>query len=452
MVHDGNNGGTGTSTIDNATVLLNGLALNPPGQPDFGASVRVGRGSGSTGTLNLVNGAQLVIDTATDGSAINLGGTRTALGGNGTLNMSGASSISFIGGGATPAVNIGHSGTGLFTMTGDSTLSLPNDGSIVLGNTASGNGTLQLGGGSSIDTGLLYVGNNGHGTVTMTGGTLGVHGTDPNIDAFFVVGANNGAVGTFAQSGGAVSANSRWSSVGRPAAAERYTLSGGTLNTRQLTVGGSRHGCLRQQCSGGSAINNVNGLLIIGGDASAQRQLHDHRQQRADQRQFRVWWPRPNRPARIERISIRACPVPCPTARWGSASAEQERSPRGPRTSPIPETPSTSPAISRLAFSPAVLGTYTLNTGALTVGGKIVIGGQSQSANVFTQNGGSVTVTGTAFGNPDYIGLGGNDFSGSLIVGGGINDLGGGTGTYVLHGGTVTASLVQVGAVRNGDL
>ena len=50
--------------------------------------------------------------------------------------MSGGSSISFVGSGATPAVNIGHSGTGLFTMTGASTLSMPNDGIIVLGNRA----------------------------------------------------------------------------------------------------------------------------------------------------------------------------------------------------------------------------------------------------------------------------------------------------------------------------
>ena len=46
-------------------------------------------------------------------------------------------------------------------MTGDSTLSLPNDGRVVLGNTATGNGTLQLGGGSTIDTGFMRVGNSG---------------------------------------------------------------------------------------------------------------------------------------------------------------------------------------------------------------------------------------------------------------------------------------------------
>ena len=91
------------------------------------------------------------------------------------------------------------------------------------------------------------------------------------------------------------------------------------------------------------------------------------------------------------------------------------------------------------------VGTYTLNTGTLTVGGKMVIGGQSQGANVFTQNGGSVTVTGAASGNADYVGLGGNNFSGSLIVGGGINDLGGGNGTYVMKGGHLTANGAAVG-------
>src|SRR5262249_40785271 len=151
---------------------------------------------------------QLTIDTATANASVNLGGTNVGPGGDGTLNMSGGSSISFIGSGATPSVNIGHSGTGLFTMTGGSTLSMPNDGRVVLGNRSTGDGTLQLGGGSSIDTGFLTVGNNGHGYVTMTGGTLGVHGVDPNGDPSFIVGANSGAVGTFSQSGGVVSVNS----------------------------------------------------------------------------------------------------------------------------------------------------------------------------------------------------------------------------------------------------
>jgi T5SS/PEP-CTERM-associated repeat protein len=258
----GNNGGTGTATIDNASVLLNGFAVNPD-STTFGASVRVGRGTGSVGTLNLVNGAQLTINTATADASINLGGTGVAPGGNGTLNMSGGSSISFVGSGATPSVNIGHSGDGVFTMTGASTLNMPNDGAIVLGNRASGNGTLQADGGSSINAGQMIVGNNGFGSVTTTGSTVTLHDTDVN-GAALAVGSNSGSFGSFSQSGGTVAVSGNV--VIGDAGSGTFFQDGGTH-----TIGGAL--VLGNQATGDGTYTASNGASVVLTGSSAPAQV-----------------------------------------------------------------------------------------------------------------------------------------------------------------------------------
>lgn len=96
-------------------------------------------------------------------------------------------------------------------------------------------------------------------------------------------------------------------------------------------------------------------------------------------------------------------------------------------------------------------GTYTLNTGTLTVGGKLAVGGDSTNANVFTQNGGLVNVTGSAGpndGSSDYVGVGNSgNAAGWVIVGGGGGDTNTGVGTYNLTGG----SLITTGGLAIGD-
>jgi T5SS/PEP-CTERM-associated repeat protein len=187
------NGGHGTATIDNATVHIDGITINSVNNAITGGGIRVGRGPGSVGVLNLQNGAHITINTPTTTPEIYLGGTGVSPGGDGTINMSGGSSIAFTGTGATPNVVIGHSGTGSFSMTGGSTLTLPNDGSVVLGATSTGSGTLSVAGGSSIQTGRMNVGQNGSGNVSTVGAALNVAGN-------LIVG--DAGTATFAQSGG----------------------------------------------------------------------------------------------------------------------------------------------------------------------------------------------------------------------------------------------------------
>jgi T5SS/PEP-CTERM-associated repeat protein len=442
----GNNGGTGTTTIDNATVLLNGLALNP-GQPDFGASARVGRGAGSTGTLNLVNNAHLIIDTATAAPNINLGGTGNALGGSGTLNMSGGSTITFIGTATTPSVNIGHSGFGLLTMDTGSAISLPNDGNLVLANRVTGNGTLQIGGGSTIDTGLLVVGNNGHGTVTMTGGTIGVHGSDVNTGAGLIVGASGTAVGSFAQSGGVVSVDSQVAIGQDLGSSGSYMLTGGTLNSRNMSVGVHGTGVfVNSDPVPVSATHNVAGNLTVGEEVTGNGSYTITGNNAQTNVNFNPGGNGQTDPPGVNGFNPPGTPRPAPNGGLGVGVFGTGTFTQGAANFSDPGNTVNVAGDLAVGVFAGGQGAYTLNTGTLTVGGKLVIGGQSQSAaNVFTQKGGSVNVTGSASSNSDYVGLGGNEFSGALIVGGGINDLGGGTGKYVMSGGTLTAGAVLVG-------
>jgi T5SS/PEP-CTERM-associated repeat protein len=455
----GNNGGTGTATIigtgianvNNPNVLINGLAVNPDNTV-FGGSIRVGRGTGSVGTLNLENGAQITLNTSIANSSINLGGTGVLPGGNGTIHMSGGSSISFVGSGATPSVNIGHSGTGLFTTTGNSTLSLPDDGSIVLGNRASGSGTLQLGGGSSIGTGFLTVGNSGQGSVTMTGGTLNVHTTSVHDTDTFVVGANSGSVGTFSQSAGVVNADDGLSLGLFAGSSGSYTLTGGTLNSRNMDVGDRGTGVfINSDPVLASTVHNVTGNLVVGGDTTGNGSYTITGNSAQTNVKFALGGNGPTDPPGANGYDpITTLPRPAPNGGLGVGVGGIGTFTQGAANFSDPGNAVAVAGDLVVGVFAGGVGTYTLNTGALTVGGKVVVGAVSQGANVFTQNGGSVTVTGAAFGNPNYVGLGGNDFSGSLTVGGGVNDVGGGTGTYVHNGGTVTASLVQVGLSGTG--
>jgi fibronectin-binding autotransporter adhesin len=101
-------------------------------------------------------------------------------------------------------------------------------------------------------------------------------------------------------------------------------------------------------------------------------------------------------------------------------------------------------------------GSYTLNTGTLSVGGQLAVGGQGTG--MFTQYAGTVNLTGSASGNPDYVSVGPGEkpYNGTLAVGGGIGSSGdgsndGGTGTYTLDGGAINISNnFQIGGTGNG--
>jgi T5SS/PEP-CTERM-associated repeat protein len=120
------NGGSGSATIDNSTINLDGVIFNNGlDQGPNGAGVRIARGVGANGLLTMQNGAVININNTIDSSSVILGGTSTLPGGTGTLNMSGGSAIHFAGPAASAALQVGGaSGTGVMTMTGGSTVNV----------------------------------------------------------------------------------------------------------------------------------------------------------------------------------------------------------------------------------------------------------------------------------------------------------------------------------------
>ncbi len=112
------------------------------------------------------------------------------------------------------------------------------------------------------------------------------------------------------------------------------------------------------------------------------------------------------------------------------------------------------------------LGSYELNSGTLTVGGQLAVGGQSLGDNTFTQNGGAVLLNRSVIdpNDPnvtisDYVPVGGAGFEpwiGSLAVGGGVGNgdgsNSGGKGTYNLIAGTVDTYNLLIGPTGTGTM
>jgi T5SS/PEP-CTERM-associated repeat protein len=168
------NGGIGVATIDHSTINLDGVIFFN-GSP-IGAGVRVARGVGAVGLLNLQNGAAINIDNSISSASVILGGTTSLAGGTGTLNMSGGSTITFTGTAPSASLQVGGiGGTGFMSMTGNSVVNVGATGSLLVGATAGSSGTLTIGGGSSIIANNIGIGGDsdtspgGTGRVVVTG-------------------------------------------------------------------------------------------------------------------------------------------------------------------------------------------------------------------------------------------------------------------------------------------
>ena len=234
----GNNGGAGVATINNSTVNLNGTVFFN-GDP-IGTAVRVGRGDGSNGILNLENGAVINLNNTIANSSVILGGTASLEGGTGTLNMSGASQINFTGTAASANVQVGGtSGIGFMTMTGNSTVNVGATGTIIVGNNSESTGILSIGGGSKMTANTIGIGGNNDSTAGGLG-TASVSG----------VGSELRAIG-----------DSGFMSVGRSGTGSLAVSNQGTLSATILTVGRSDGGV------GSLTVDNGN-ITLSGQQAS----------------------------------------------------------------------------------------------------------------------------------------------------------------------------------------
>ncbi len=200
-------------------------------------------------------------------------------GDSGSYNLSGGSlAVAELNG----AEYIGYDGTGTFAQTGGThTVGVP----LYLGYNADGSGTYNLGSGS-LYAASEYVGYSGSGTFTQTGGTHTVGTASPNF-SFMFVGYNSGSNGAYNLGGGSLwcggqeyiglQGNGTFSQSGGYSTAAQivlgsgvgssgsYSLTNGNLSCQTAEIiGVDGTGCFTQ---GGG--NNAPGWVLIGRPAAA---------------------------------------------------------------------------------------------------------------------------------------------------------------------------------------
>ena len=186
--------GTGTVTINDATVRLSGGPFVDGG----GAGMTIGAGTGSVGTVALNNAARISLSSDSAPFGINVGGFRTLAGGSGTLTMAGGSVIDYSGT-AVHGLTIGRSlgSTGTMTMAEGSSVLLGNNGSLLIGRVVGATGNLSMRTGSTLSAGYVGVGSapgvdTGTAKLIVTDST--VTAATVEIGARGTLGGNNGTI------------------------------------------------------------------------------------------------------------------------------------------------------------------------------------------------------------------------------------------------------------------
>ncbi len=192
--------------------------------------------SGSNGTYNLSNTGQLsapyeIIGYSGTGLIVQTGGTNLISntldlghesGSGGTYNLSGTGQLS--------ANNeyIGYSGTGTFTQSGGTNTGAGSDNLyLYLGYGTSSSGTYDLSGTGQLSANSEYIGHNGMGTFTQTGGTN-------SVTNYLFLGYNSGCNGTYKLNGGTLTTNNLY--VGFSGTG-RFEWFYNGLTTQTLTLG-----------------------------------------------------------------------------------------------------------------------------------------------------------------------------------------------------------------------
>lgn len=186
--------GTGTMTINDATVRLSGGPFVDGG----GAGMTIGAGTGSVGTVALNNAARISLSSDSAPFGINVGGFRTLAGGSGTLTMAGGSVIDYSGT-AVHGLTIGRSlgSTGTMTMAEGSSVLLGSNGSLLIGRVVGATGNLSMRTGSTLSAGYVGVGSapgvdTGTAKLIVTDST--VTAATVEIGALGTLGGNNGTI------------------------------------------------------------------------------------------------------------------------------------------------------------------------------------------------------------------------------------------------------------------
>lgn len=211
----GHEGGTGTLNLDGGTLSLKGVGSGPMSN-GIGAGLGVGRGTGSLGTLSMVNGSSLVIDAeAGVNGGISVGGTPTAPGGTGSMSVLGGSTVTVLGSGLGTGIYVGNnSGTGTMNVGGAGTVldvsGVSSGGRVMVGNNGA-IGSLTVTDSALINAGALFgvahngVGDTGGAGTVMIGNGASVAATDIHLGPAGVIGGTGTLFGNVTNHGGLIS-------------------------------------------------------------------------------------------------------------------------------------------------------------------------------------------------------------------------------------------------------
>lgn len=259
-LNDSNTGsgklGTGTVTLGSGAVLNNGV-------------LRFAR-SGTNTYANRIDGYGAVETTGTGTTVLtavntHTGGTRIATGSTLQIGSGGASGAPGTGAIANAGMLIFNhsdtatlanavSGAGKFTKTGAGTLTLSGE--------AKSFGSLNLTGGTLVNTGALDIAGNAllgmgaAGTFRQTGGTVNITTAESGWGAGLNIGHKTGGNGVYELSGGTLNVLNGATVVGAGGGSSgTLTLTGGTANLKGLAFGTSTSDIATVHLSGGARLN-----------------------------------------------------------------------------------------------------------------------------------------------------------------------------------------------------
>lgn len=147
-------GGVGTLQANAASIALGGQHSGSA----IGATLGIGLGTGSLGSVRLANGSSLTINNAGDlGSLLIIGGANSAPGGNGSLVVR-ASTVQISGQPHVTGAVVGYNGSGQASFENGSVLDVGATGGVVVGWQPGSTGLLTFSGGSALTGGYVGVG------------------------------------------------------------------------------------------------------------------------------------------------------------------------------------------------------------------------------------------------------------------------------------------------------
>ena len=220
---------TGTIRIDDASVLLTGVRTNIA---NLGTGITIGRGTGGNGLLSLDHGARFTITNDVFTGGMSIGGDRFDTGGTGSVTLAGGSSLVLNGLVVASGIAVGRSGTGSMTLTGGSLVDVGTSGNLVVAREVGSSGMLDVSGGSKVHANSIQIG----GASSTAGGGLGT-ATLSGAGSEFRASGSSGLVGVGRNATGSLTVSDQATVAGIALGVGWIAGGNGTMTVNQGVIG-----------------------------------------------------------------------------------------------------------------------------------------------------------------------------------------------------------------------